>query len=120
MFRFTVQGRIGSINEYRSNTLSISVAADRLVEGRDGQYTATEWMRCVSFDAELNKQMLVELEKGQLVTFEGRLVPRVRDKSADKKTYETALEITSFQRGAKPKANGRAKSAPAETANASV
>lgn len=118
MFRFTVQGRIGAINEYTHNTLSISVAADRLVEGRDGQYTATEWLRCVSFDADLNKEMLIALEKGQLVTFEGRIVPRVRDRNADKKLYEPTLEILRFDRGAKPKANGRAKSTPAETAAA--
>lgn len=123
MFRFTVQGRIGSINEYKNHTLSISVAADRLIEGRDGQYTATEWMRCVSFDPELNRQMLTELEKGQLVTLEGRIVPRIRDRSAEKKLYEPTLEIIRFERVAKPKskANGKAKSASAdagETASA--
>lgn len=114
MFRFTVQGRIGVINEYRNNTLSISIAADRLVEGRDGQYTATEWLRCVSFDADLNKEMLSVLEKGQMVSFEGRIVPRVRDKQAEKKIYEPTLEIQRFERGAKPRANGRSK--PAQSA----
>ncbi len=104
MFRFTAQGRIGSINQYKNNTVSISLAADRLVEGRDGQFTTTEWIRCVSFDADLNKRLLTDLDKGQSVTLEGRLVPRVRDKTADKKVYETTLEITGFQRGEKPRA----------------
>lgn len=118
MFRFTVQGRIGSINEYKNNTLSISVAAERLIEGREGQFTATEWMRCVSFDPELNKRLLTDLEKGQTVTLEGRIVPRIRDKNAAKKLYEPTLEITHFQRGAKPKANGRAKTETEATTGA--
>lgn len=118
MFRFSVQGRIGSINEYRSNTLSISIAAERLAEGRDGSFTLTEWMRCVSFDPALNKQMLIDLEKGQTVLFEGRLVPRVRDKSATPKIYDTTLEITSFKRISKPKAKAEKPAAaqPAEAA----
>ncbi|WP_167755562.1 single-stranded DNA-binding protein [Vitreimonas flagellata] len=112
MFCFTANGRIGSINQYKNNTVSISLAADRLVEGRDGQFTATEWIRCVSFDADLNKRLLTDLDKGQSVTLQGRLVPRVRDKTADKKVYETTLEITGFQRGEKPKA--QSARAPAE------
>jgi len=120
MFRFTVQGRIGSINEYKNNTVSISIAAERLIEGREGQFTATEWMRCVSFDPALNKRLLADLEKGQTVTLEGRIVPRIRDKQAEKKLYEPTLEITHFQRGAKPKANGRAKSEGSEAADAAA
>ncbi|KAF0177872.1 MAG: hypothetical protein FD160_2438 [Caulobacteraceae bacterium] len=119
MFRFAAQGRIGSINEYRNSTLSISIAAERLVEGRDGQFTATEWMRCVSFDPALNKQMLIDLEKGQTVQFEGRLVPRVRDKSATSKIYDTTLEIASFKRTSKPKAKAE-KPVAAEPAEAAA
>ena len=103
MFRFTANGRVGSINQYKNNTVSISLAADRLLEGRDGQFTVTEWIRCVSFDADLNKRLLTDLEKGQSVTLQGRLVPRLREKTTDKKVYETTLEITGFERGAKPR-----------------
>ena len=113
MFRFTANGRVGSINQYKNNTVSISLAADRIVEGRDGQFTATEWIRCVSFDADLNKRLLTDLDKGQSVTLEGRLVPRVRDKNPDKKVYETTLEITGFKPGAAPKAQS-AQAKPAD------
>ena len=97
MFRFTLQGRIGRIQELQKNTLRISLAADRLVEGRDGQWTATEWLSCVSFDAALNTQMLIELEKGQSVTLDGRIVPRVREVDANVEAWayidpEHALE----------------------------
>lgn len=117
MFRFTAQGRIGAINQHRNNTLSISIAADRIAEGRDGSFTLTEWMRGVSFDPALNKQMLIDLEKGQTVLFEGRLVPRVRDKNATPKIYDTTLEITSFKRISKPKAKAEA---PAKSETAEV
>lgn len=117
MFRFTTQGRIGSINEYKNDTLRISLAADRLVEGNDGQWTKTEWMACVSFDPALNKEMLSDLEVGQSVILEGRLVPKLRDKSAEKKLYDPMLEITRFQRVSKPKAP---KAKTAQTAEASA
>lgn len=104
MFRFSAQGRIGSINQHRNNTLSVAIAADRIAEGRDGAFTLTEWMRCVSFDPALNKQMLTDLDKGQIAQFEGRLVPRVRDKNATPKVYETILEVTAFKRISKPSA----------------
>ena len=103
MFRFQVQGRIGAINEYKNNTLRISVASDRLVEGNDGQWTKTEWLGCVSFNAELNAQMLTQLEKGQSVSLEGRIVPRTRERG-DQKIYDHSFEITRFQLQSKPKA----------------
>ncbi|MES1197554.1 MAG: hypothetical protein ABUL55_02905, partial [Pseudomonadota bacterium] len=78
MFRFTVQGRVGRIDELKNNTVRISIAADRLVEGNDGQWTKTEWLGCVSFDPELNKQLLTELDKGHSASLEGRIVPRTR------------------------------------------
>ena len=62
--------------------------------------------------AALRAALLRQWAKGQSVTLEGRLVPRVRDKTADKKVYETTLEITGFQRGEKPKA--QSARAPAE------
>jgi antirestriction protein ArdC len=102
MFRFTAQGRIGRIDELKNNTLRISLAADRLVEGNDGQWTKTEWLSFVSFDAELNKQMLTDLEKGQSVTLEGRIVPRTREVEG-RRLYDQSFEITRVQRGARAK-----------------
>ena len=114
MFRFTAQGRIGRIQELAKGALRISVAAERIVEGKSNTWTQTEWLGCISFDAELNKRMLTDLEVGQNVTLEGRLVPRDREVDG-KKLYDTTMEITGFQRGAKPsaKANGKAKPADA-------
>jgi hypothetical protein len=40
-FRFTAQGRIGSIKEYKNNVVRVSVAAERIVQGRSDNYTAT-------------------------------------------------------------------------------
>ncbi len=97
MFRFTAQGRIGKIEELKAKTLRISIAADRLAEGRDGQYTKTEWLRCVSFDADLNAEMLTQLDKGDSVTFEGRIVPTVWLKG-EQKIYDNTFEITRYQR----------------------
>ncbi len=84
MFTFKVQGRIGSINEYKNNVVKISVAAERVVQGRSDNYTATEWAPCVSFDPELNKKLMASLVVGQNVTLEGLVVPRPRDKNAEK------------------------------------
>ncbi|MGE0743490.1 MAG: single-stranded DNA-binding protein [Hyphomonadaceae bacterium] len=109
MFRFTAQGRIGKIEELKAKTLRISIAADRLAEGRDGQYTKTEWLRCVSFDADLNVEMLTQLDKGDSVTFEGRIVPTVWMKG-EQKIYDNTFEITRYQRLSRPKA----KSTPAK------
>lgn len=117
MFRFTAQGRIFRIQELKSNTLSITLVADRIVEGRDDTWTATEYLGCISFDAELNRQMLTDLEKNQNVTLEGRLIPRKRMVN-DKPVYDTTMEITGYKRISKPKANG--KHAPADQADASA
>lgn len=117
MFRFTAQGRIFRIQELKSNTLAITVVADRIVEGREDTWTATEYLGCVSFDADLNKRMLIELEKGQSVTLEGRLVPRKRMVEG-KPVYDTTIEITGYSRGAKAKANGKAKTAETDQASA--
>jgi single-stranded DNA-binding protein len=111
MFRFTAQGRIGKIEELGKKTLKISIAADRLVEGRDGQFTKTEWIRCVSFDETLNAEMLTQLERGDSVTFDGRIVPTVWMKG-EQKVYDHTFEITRYQRLSRPKA----KSAPAKKA----
>jgi hypothetical protein len=119
MFRFTVQGRIGSINEYKNNVVRISVAAERIVQGRSDNYTATEWAPCVSFDPSLNKKLMAGLSVGQNVTFEGQIVPRLRDKNAEKKVYDLSLEILNFTAGARPKAKTE-KSASAETADAAA
>lgn len=113
MFRFTAQGRIGRIDELKNNTLRISLAADRLVEGSDGQWTKTEWLSFVSFDAELNKQMLIDLEKGQSVALEGRIVPRTREVEG-RRIYDQSFEITRVQRGAKAKPKTAKPAEPAE------
>jgi hypothetical protein len=115
MFSFKVQGRIGAINEYVRNVVRISVAAERIVEGKSDNYTATEWMGCVSFDANLNKKLMAALAVGQNVTLEGRIIPRVRDKNAEKKIYDPALEILSFSAGAKPRAKSETQRAGDET-----
>jgi single-stranded DNA-binding protein len=116
MFRFTAQGRIGKIEELGRKTLKISIAADRLVEGRDGQFTKTEWIRCVSFDETLNAEMLTQLEKGDSVSFEGRIVPTVWLKG-EQKIYDNTFEITRYQRLSRPKAKSAPKKAD-ETAEA--
>ena len=114
MFSFKIQGRIGRIDQLKNNTVRISVAADRLVEGNDGQWTKTEWLSCVSFDPAFNEKQLTDLEKGQAVTLEGRIVPRTRVQEG-KRLYEQTLEITRIQRGAKAKASERNNSTqPAE------
>lgn len=120
MFRFTANGTIGRIQELNKGAVRISVAADRIIEGQAKTWTQTEWLGCVSFDPALGKQILTDLQVGQPVTLEGRLVPRSREVDG-KKQYETMLEVTGFKAGSKPKANGKAKSAPAdasETASA--
>ena len=104
MFSFKVQGRIGSINEYKNNVVRISVAAERIVQGRSDNYTATEWAPCVSFDPALNKKLMSALSVGQNVTIEGIVVPRPRDKNAEKKIFDLTLEIQSFSAGARPRA----------------
>ena len=110
MYRFTAQGRIGRIDELKKNGLRLSIAADRLVDGPDGQWTKTEWLSLISFDAEFNTKMLTELESGMSVKIEGRIEPRKRP-FGDTKIYDHNFVITRFERLSKPKANGKAKQA---------
>lgn len=113
MFRFTIQGRIGRIDQVKAPdaVVRISIAADRIVEGQDGAWTKTEWLNCVSFDRALNQRMLTELEVGQSVTLDGRIEPRKREVEGRKIT-DHSFVVTRFDRMSKPKANGKAKSAP--------
>jgi len=80
MFRFTLTGRIGRIEQVKGDAaiIRISLAADRLVEGKDGAWTKTEWVSAVSFDETLNRELLTALEVGQSVTLDGRIEPRKR------------------------------------------
>jgi len=118
MFRFTAEGRIGKIEGLKSNTLRISIAADRLAEGRDGQYTKTEWLACVSFDAALNSQMLAQLDKGDSVSIEGRIVPSVWMKG-EQRIYDNTFEITRYQLLSRPQAKSATAKAKREaTTNA--
>ena len=103
MFSFKVQGRIGSINQYKNNVVRVAVAAERIVQGRSDNYTATEWAPCVSFDPALNKKLMATLSVGQNVTIEGLVVPRPRDRDAEKKVFDLTLEIQGFSPGAKPR-----------------
>lgn len=119
MFRFTAQGRIGKIEELKNKTLRISVAADRLAEGRDGQYTKTEWLSGVSFDAELNAEMLAQLDKGDNVNLEGRIVPNVWLKG-EQRMFDNTFEVLRFQRLSRSKAKTNAKPKTDETAGAAA
>lgn len=113
MFRFTIQGRIGRIDQVKGTDaiVRVSIAADRIVEGQDGAWTKTEWLNCVSFDRALNTRMLTELEVGQSVTLDGRIEPRKREVEGRKIT-DHSFVVTRFDRASKPKANGKAKAAP--------
>lgn len=115
MYRFTAQGRIGRIDQLNKGGLRISVASDRLVDGPDGQWTKTEWLGCISFDADLNAKMFTELEVGQAVKLEGRIEPRKRP-IGDMKIYDNNFVVLRFERLSKPKATARPKSEPAEAA----
>jgi hypothetical protein len=108
MYRFTAQGRIGRIDELKKGGLRISVAAERLVDGPDGQWTKTEWLSCISFDAELNTKLQTELEVGMSVKFEGRVEPRKR-MLGDVKIYDQSFVVLRFERLSKPKSNGKGK-----------
>lgn len=112
MFRFTAHGRIGRIDQPKGTgaIVRISVAADRLVEGQDGQWTKTEWLNAVCFDTALNEQMLTELEVGQSVNLDGRIETRRRE-VGDRKISDYNFVITRFERLSKPKANGKPKPA---------
>lgn len=119
MFRFTIQGRIGRIDQVKAPdaVIRISIAADRIVEGQDGAWTKTEWLNCVSFDRALNQRMLTELEVGQSVTLDGRIEPRKRE-VGDRKITDHSFVVTRFDRLSKPTANGKTKSPPQEEAAA--
>lgn len=119
MFRFTLQGRIGRIDRVKGTDaiVRVSVAADRLVEGKDGQWTKTEWLSAISFDQGFNEKMLVELDVGQSVTLEGRIEPKKRQ-VGDVAIYDQSFVITRFQLLSKPKANGKSK--PAQAAEAAA
>lgn len=117
MFRFTIQGRIGRIDQVKAPdaVVRISIAAHRIVEGQDGAWTKTEWLNCISFDRALNQRVLTELEVGQSVTLDGRIEPRKREVEGRKIT-DHSFVVTRFDRMSKP--NGKVKSTPQEEAAA--
>lgn len=103
MFRFTLQGRIGRIEQVKGTAaiVRISLAADRLVEGpKDGSrgaWTKTEWVSAVSFDEKLNRELLTALEVGQSVTLEGRIEPRKRQ-VGEATITDHSFVVTKFER----------------------
>lgn len=117
MYRFTAQGRIGRIDQLNKGGLRISIADERLVDGPDGQWTKTEWLSLISFDAALVTKLLSELETGMRVNVEGRIEPRKRIVN-DTKIYDHNFVVVKYERLSKPKANGKAKPAEGEHAAA--
>lgn len=118
MFRFTLQGRIGSLTQVKGTAaiVRVSLAADRLVEGRDGAFTKTEWLSAISFDTALNEKMLTELDVGHSVTLDGRIEPKKRQ-VGDVMIYDQSFVITRFERLSKPKSTAKSKTAePAQAA----
>jgi single-stranded DNA-binding protein len=111
MFRFTLQGRIGRIEQVKGDAtiVRISLAADRLVEGKDGAWTKTEWVSAVSFDEKLNRELLAALEVGQSVTLDGRIEPRKRQ-VGEATITDHSFVLTKFERQTNP-AKGAAKAA---------
>ncbi|HRE42407.1 MAG TPA: hypothetical protein PKY87_00375, partial [Terricaulis sp.] len=95
--------------------LRISIASDRLVDGPDGQWTKTEWLSLISFDAELVGKLFAELEVGMSVKFDGRIEPRKRP-FGDTKIYDHNFVVVKFERLSKPKANGKANKPEGEHA----
>jgi single-stranded DNA-binding protein len=116
MFRFTIEGRIGRLETLKSAGLRISVAADRLADGPQGRYTRTEWLSCISFDANLVEQMRTDLDVGMSVKLDGRIEPRKREVEG-KPVYDTSFFIERYERLSKPKPASSAR-APANTAPA--
>lgn len=108
MYRFTAQGRIGRIDQLNKGGLRISIASDRLVDGPDGQWTKTEWLSLISFDAELVSKLFTELETGMSGKFDGRIEPRKRTVN-DTKIYDHNFVVVKFERLSKPKPNGKTK-----------
>jgi single-stranded DNA-binding protein len=111
MFRFTLTGRVGRIEQVKGDAaiIRISLAADRLVEGKDGAWTKTEWVSAVSFDEKLNRELLAALEVGQSVTLDGRIEPRKRQ-VGEATITDHSFVLTKFERLAKP-AKAAAKAA---------
>jgi single-stranded DNA-binding protein len=103
MFRFTLQGRIGRIEQVKGTAaiVRISLAADRLVDGKDGAWTKTEWVSAVSFDEKLNRELLAALEVGQSVTLDGRIEPRKRQ-VGEATITDHSFVLTKFERQSKP------------------
>ncbi len=112
MFRFTLTGRIGRIEQVKGDAtiVRISLTADRLVEGRDGSWTKTEWLSVVSFDEKLNRELLAALEVGQSVTLDGRIEPRKRQ-VGEATITDHSFVLTKFERLSKPSAKAAAKGA---------
>lgn len=117
MYRFTAQGRIGRIDQLNKGGLRISLADERLVDGPDGQWTKTEWLSLISFDAALVTKLLSELETGMRVNIEGRIEPRKRMVN-DAKIYNHNFVVLKFERLSKSKANGKAELTEPEQAAA--
>lgn len=117
MFRFTLTGRIGRIEQVKGNAaiVRISLAADRLIEGKDGAWTKTEWVSAVSFDEKLNRELLTALEVGQSVTLDGRIEPRKRQVGEAKVTDHTFV-LTRLEPLAKPSARSSTSKAAAKAA----
>lgn len=103
MFRFTLTGRIGRIEQVKGNAtiVRISLAADRIVDGKDGAWTKTEWVSAVSFDEKLNRELLGTLEVGQSVTLDGRIEPRKRQ-VGEATISDHSFVLTKFERLSKP------------------
>ena len=59
--------------------------------------------------------MLTQLDKGDSVTFEGRIVPTVWLKG-EQKIYDNTFEITRYQRLSRPKAKTASAMSKAESA----
>jgi single-stranded DNA-binding protein len=118
MLRFTVQGRIGRIDQVKSSPtiLRLSVAADRRVDGRPDDplsaWTKTEWLSVVCFSEPLNQTILAELEVGASVTLEGRIEPR-RRQVGEVAVTDHSFILTAVQRLTLPAAgSARAGAAP--------
>ena len=103
MYRFTLEGRIGRIDRVKDTSaiLRLSLAADRLVQGKDGAFTKTEWLSVVSFDQALNTQLLKTLKVGHTARLEGRIEPRKRQLGEASVTDHSSV-LTKVERLATP------------------
>jgi hypothetical protein len=99
-----------SIGGHRPQSTSYQLSSvDRLVEGKDGAWTKTEWASAVSFDEKLNRDLLTAVEVGQSVTLDGRIEPR-RRQVGDATITDHSFVLTKFERLSKP-AKAAAKAA---------